>query len=213
MPAILEEHGEIDEAAAARKAAVAAEEEARREAEAAAEAASARGFLAGHTKFERTFAKIEAEREAEQQEEIRAKERRAAYLRRLIASEGEPPETSTSVDAGSEEDSNARRRADGSSGPPLPTRAFPAIAARDEAVVGLDARLDRWEAEHARRVAAARARKIDFEDAVIAPNSARTKEDERREEEARTKAAAAAAAAAAEVRVVRVRVRVRFRLV
>ena len=32
-------------------------------------AARARGFLAGHTKFERTFAKIEAEREAEREEE------------------------------------------------------------------------------------------------------------------------------------------------
>ena len=196
MPAILEEHGEIDEAAAARKAAVAAEEEARREAEAAAEAASARGFLAGHTKFERTFAKIEAEREAEREEESRDKERRAAYLRFLIASEG---------DAETEQRDSSRRDADGSV-PSVPGFANGMSdrgideTARDESVVGLDARLDRWEAEHARRVEAARARRFDF-DAVgtVAPNSARTKEDERREEEARTKAAAAAAAANAEV--------------
>ena len=147
MPAILEEHGEIDEAAAARKAAVAAEEEARREAEAAAEAASARGFLAGHTKFERTFAKIEAEREAEREEESRDKERRAAYLRFLIASEG---------DAETEQRDPSRRDADGSV-PSVPGFANGVSdrgideTARDESVVGLDARLDRWEAEHARR--------------------------------------------------------------
>ena len=86
MPAILDEHGEMDDVAVARRAA--AEAEARRGARrGGGGAARARGFLAGHTKFERTFAKIEAEREAEREEEGRAKERRAAYLRFLRVGE------------------------------------------------------------------------------------------------------------------------------
>ena len=227
LPAILEEHGEMDEAAAARKAASAAEEEARREAEAAAEAANKRGFLAGHTKFERTFAKIEAERECEREEENRARERRAAYLRLLIASEGDEAtgegNDEKAGDSGAKkkksgEDEDARDDAEEEDF--VPTDAVekskvgggfsdvsesPGPSSRDEAESSLDARLDRWEAEHARRVAAVRAKirtnPFDFgieHSAVIAPNTARTKEDERREEETRARAAASAAAAAAE---------------
>jgi ATP-dependent RNA helicase DHX36 len=229
LPAILEEHGEMDEAAAARKAAEAAEEEARREAEAAAEAANARGFLAGHTKFERTFAKIEAEREAEREEENRARERRAAYLRLLIDSEGdeatgEGNDEKNDAKAGdsvekkkkSGEDEDGDGAAEEDFGPTdavekkevgggVSDVSATGPSSRDEAESSLDARLDRWEAEHLRRVAAARAKirtkPFDFEiedGAVIAPNTARTKEDERREEEARAQAAASAAAAAAE---------------
>ena len=227
LPAILEEHGEMDEAAAARKAASAAEEEARREAEAAAEAANKRGFLAGHTKFERTFAKIEAERECEREEENRARERRAAYLRLLIASEGDEAtgegNDEKAGDSGAKknksgEDEDARDDAEEEDF--VPTDAVeknkvgggfsdvsesPGPSSRDEDESSLDARLDRWEAEHARRVAAVRAKirtnPFDFgieHGAVIAPNTARTKEDERREEETRARAAASAAAAAAE---------------
>ena len=236
MPAILDEHGEMDDVAVARRAAAEAEAEAAREAEMTAEAARARGFLAGPTKFERTFAKIEAEREAEREEEGRAKERRAAYLRFLLVSEkSEKSEKRRSAEAGDaggdaedetcletaaadaeatldprdpDEDSersgneNAEKErvsaardvsgdvsGDVSVPPRVPTSRLnrtEVIETESKSNLGLDARLDRWEAEHARRVKAAR--RLDFEArlgdgaAVVAPNSARTKEDERREE-------------------------------
>ena len=234
MPAILDEHGEMDDVAVARRAAAEAEAEAAREAEAAAEAARARGFLAGHTKFERTFAKIEAEREAEREEESRAKERRAAYLRFLLVSE--KSEKRRSAEAGDadgdaedetrvetaaadaeatldprdeNENENAEKERVSVSGdvsvPPRSVLTSPNVDTSTETesnLLGLDARLDRWEAEHARRVKAAR--RFDFDArlgdgaAVVAPNSARTKEDERREEAAAAEAASAAAAAAEE---------------
>ena len=217
LPAVLEEHGEMDEEAAARAAAAAAEEEARREAE-AAERAEVR--LSGHSKFERTFARLEAREEAEKREEEERK-KRAAYFRQLLAAEkeaerteddDEDDEVDDEVDAEMEGEVDAdatvaavaaESHADGSD----PDTVSDADLDPDVAG-GLDAKLRRWEARHAARVEAAKAatraaEEVFFARRVVQPNVVVTKarraaEKAAAEREAAEKAAAAARAAAAE---------------
>ena len=220
LPAVLEEHGEMDEEAAARAAAAAAEEEARREAE-AAERAEVR--LSGHSKFERTFARLEAREEAEKREEEERK-KRMAYFRQLLAAEKEAERTKDEDEDDEVEDDEvedevevkdevdadataasaaAESHADGSdpdlvSDPDLDS----------DLAGGLDAKLRRWEARHAARVEAAKvatraAEEVFFARRVVQPNVVVTKaqraaEKAAAEREAAEKAAVAAKAAASE---------------
>ena len=189
VPAILDEHGTMDAEAAERAAVLAAEEEARKEAE---EAAARDVRLSGHSRLERTFARIEARREEEDREE-EDRRRRMAYFRELMNEEKEkakaasreeedevdevdevgtvgtvegklPPEPGGRVDPTPSSDADPP--------PPLDPLAEPSSR--------LDAQLRRWEEAHERRVAAARA-DVDAAAAafaarrVIAPNTAVTK--------------------------------------
>jgi len=91
LPAILDEHGEMDEEAAARAASAAAEEEAAAEAAAAAAAGEAGNALSGRSHIERTFAKLETKRDEDAREEA-DRQRRMAYFRRLLEEEKEAEE-------------------------------------------------------------------------------------------------------------------------
>jgi len=189
IPAILDEHGTMDAEAAERAAVLAAEEEARKEAEAAAKSDVR---LSGHSRLERTFARIEARREEEDREE-EDRRRRMAYFRELmneekekakVASRKEEDEVDSQVDSqdDSQVDSQVDSRVDSQVGakPPPEPSGYVDPPTTEPTSGGLDAQLRRWEEAHERRVAAARA-DVDAAAAafaarrVIAPNTAVTK--------------------------------------
>jgi hypothetical protein len=216
LPAILGEHGVMDEEAMARAAQVAAEKEAKLEQEALASAKRDLGFLQGMTAIERTFAKGELQREAELATLARKKERRAAYLRVLMESEAKTKETGEDDDEEEEEEEeesgDETRQMDvqtmDTEATETETIEATTAASNDQfenanavktsiAVPSSDDdvlrnRLDRWEAEHTRRVEAASAAASTAENArgnflsfegevLIQPNAARTKKKEREE--------------------------------
>ena len=218
LPAVLEEHGEMDEEAAAAAAAAAAEEEARREAE---EAERAEVRLSGHSKFERTFARLEAREEAEKREEEERK-KRMAYFRQLLAAEKEAERTEREVEDDEVEDDEVEDdeveddevEDDEVEDDEVEDDEVEVPAANDalsesvpdpdldsDVAGGLDAKLRRWEASHAARVEAAKvatraAEEMFFARRVVQPNTAVTKAKRAAEKAAAERDAAERAAAA-----------------
>ena len=203
LPAVLEEHGEMDEEAAARAAAAAAEEEARREAE---EAERAEVRLSGHSKFERTFARLEAREEAEKREEEERK-KRMAYFRQLLAAEKEAERTEREVEDDEVEDDEVEDDEVEDDEVEVPaandalSESVPDPDLDSDVAGGLDAKLRRWEASHAARVEAAKvatraAEEMFFARRVVQPNTAVTKAKRAAEKAAAERDAAERAAAA-----------------
>ena len=239
LPAVLDERGEPDpevlerEAREARERALEAELEAEREARERARESAGRS-----NKVERTFAKIEARaREADDAE--RARLARLETFRRLIkeqkekeegrkaaardaarrtkAAEGSDATTDEEEKRDAEEDAHDATDASDADGDADADIDAASAASSASVAPSLDARLRRWEAEHARRVAAARAATEAAEAAfferrgaasasasttLVEPNTARTaakaRELERRAAEEETRARDAAAEKARE---------------
>lgn len=199
LPAILEEHGAMDADAVERAAQVQHDEESRLEQEAAETAKQARGFLSGHTKFERTFAKIEQQRESEKEELAKEKQRRAAYLRVLMETESLEADGVRKQSQGDMEDDDEEDETDDplDDAPLDPTETLITATAQTREINSdddvLSTRLDLWEAEQRKRVEAASSadtatsttnESFSFEGfGVIQPNKVRTKKAEREETE------------------------------